>query len=106
MPIRYEKTQIENDNDPDCHYIQESDDACTDGGGQKQTEDKNIDAKDQSEVPGDTDVTMPEDAQNKEVKLKQTDLETTNEVRGTDILSKTVSKTLRRNKRTWYIRGE
>ena len=33
---------------------------------------------------------MPEDAQNKEVKLKQTDLETTNEVRGTDILSKTV----------------
>ena len=35
-------------------------------------------------------MTMPEDVQNKEVKLKQTDLETTNEVRGTDILSKTV----------------
>ena len=33
---------------------------------------------------------MPEDAQNKEDNLKQTDLETTNEVRGTDILSKTV----------------
>ena len=21
MPIRYEKTQVEKDNDPDCHYI-------------------------------------------------------------------------------------
>ena len=37
MPIRYEKTQVEKDNHPDCHYIQESDDECTDGGGQKQT---------------------------------------------------------------------
>ena len=88
MSIRYEKTQVEMIQIV-IIYRNQMMSVLMEGDRSKQKT-KNIDAKDPSEVPGDTDVTMPEDAQNKEVKLKQTDLETTNEVRGTDILSKAV----------------